>query len=88
MFSSYHEIHDTQVYGLDELEADPRYSEVLEFARFWDMGDVIVVPDGSYRYRVIGYLTDVSEDGSSSLVLLVAHPDLELPSYDEVTAIL
>lgn len=87
MYTSYHEINDAGVYELSELQCFLRYSDIVEFYRA-DRGDMLTDPTGSYRYRMVGYFTDVStKDGSCNLVLLVAHEALPLPPFEAVASI-
>lgn len=84
MYDSYHDLTDFGAYELEELYGFTRFADVKELYRS-EVGVMLVDPDGTYRYRVVGYFTEISEeDGSCELTLVVKHKNLPLPTYENM----
>ena len=86
MYVSYHSLPNEPAMFLRELKARRRYAKVVEVYRC-DQGDLLVEPDGSYPYKVLGYATEQMRPGVFRLVLVVCHADLDIPESAVAAAV-
>lgn len=86
MYVSYHSLPAEPAMFLRELNAKRRYAKIVEVYRC-DQGDLLVEPDGSYLYKILGYATEQLHRGVFRLVLVVCHADLDIPESAVASAV-